>query len=150
MILGMPLWFLLALTTAVFWGLGYVFDERLIKSGVTPAFLMLAHVLIILPLYVVAVYLSSSLKEEIAIISSDKKLLFYLIVASLTILGGNLCILYAVKLKSASMASIIEISYPFFIILFSWLFFRDMQVNYWTLIGSVIAFTGISIILLKS
>ncbi|PCH98334.1 MAG: hypothetical protein COB76_07165 [Alphaproteobacteria bacterium] len=149
MILGVPLWFIFALSASIVWGLGYVLSEQLLKTGITPAFLVMCQAIIVLPLYAISAWSLGNPAEEIRSVLSNKTLLFYMLISSLAILGGNFLILYGISVKNATMVSMIEISYPFFIVLFSWLFFKDIQINWWTALGGVSIFTGVCIIYLK-
>lgn len=140
----------MALGAAVAWGLGYTLDERLMKSGLTPAVLMIAHMAVTFPLYLYYALSHGDPMKELGVILSDKKIIIILIISSIAILGGNFLILYSIHEKNATLASMIEISYPFFIAFFSWLFFKDLQFNAWTMLGGILVFCGIGVILLKS
>ena len=50
--------------------------------------------------------------------------------------------------KNPTLASLIEISYPIFVVVFAWLFFREMQLNAMTLFGGLLVLAGVSVIIL--
>jgi drug/metabolite transporter (DMT)-like permease len=54
----------------------------------------------------------------------------------------------AMSAKNPTLASLIEISYPIFVVLFAWIFFREMQLNTLTLCGGVLVIIGVSVIVL--
>ncbi|MGA2053413.1 MAG: EamA family transporter, partial [Opitutales bacterium] len=54
--------------------------------------------------------------------------------------------LLAIQHKNATLASLIEISYPFFVALFAWLLFRDVQLSWATALGGLLILAGIAII----
>lgn len=143
-------WFLLALGAAIAWGIGYNFDEWLMKQGFTPAFLMVLHVIVSLPLYLYYSFMYGNPLKEMENVFADPKTIMALIAASITVVGGNFLILYSISEKNATLASMIEISYPFFVALFAWLFFKEVQFNWWTMAGGVLVFCGIGIILFKN
>ena len=46
----------------------------------------------------------------------------------------------SIQMKGASIASIIEISYPFFVVLFTYLIFKESNLNTATIIGGILVF----------
>jgi drug/metabolite transporter (DMT)-like permease len=50
--------------------------------------------------------------------------------------------------KNPTLASLIEISYPFFVVLFTWVFFRQCQLNLSTMIGGLLILAGVFVIIL--
>lgn len=67
----------------------------------------------------------------------DKNTLSLFILVTVLFLVANALILFAIKSKNATVASLIEISYPLFVILFTYLFYRTVHLN----IGSVVWWT---------
>ena len=59
---------------------------------------------------------------------------------------GALMTYMAIGEKNATLACLIEISYPFFVAIFSWLFFRDLQLNMMTLLGGILVVSGVGLI----
>lgn len=57
------------------------------------------------------------------------------LIVTVLFLVANALILVAIKSKNATVASLIEISYPIFVILFSYLFYKNIHLNLWTIIG---------------
>jgi drug/metabolite transporter (DMT)-like permease len=52
----------------------------------------------------------------------------------------------AMSAKNPTLASLIEISYPLFVVLFAWIFFREMQLNAVTLCGGLLVVAGVTVI----
>ena len=50
--------------------------------------------------------------------------------------------------KNPTLVSLIEISYPLFVILFAWVFFREMQLNMITMLGGILVLAGVVVITL--
>lgn len=65
--------------------------------------------------------------------------------AIVVMLIAELFIGFSITAKSATLAGLIEISYPIFIALFSYLLFKS-QVSTSTIIGGIIVFAGIFVI----
>jgi drug/metabolite transporter (DMT)-like permease len=150
MFLGIPLWLLYSFSTAILWGLGYLLAERVMAQGIQPSFLILCQALIVIPFYFVIAYFSNDIYSGLSILKTNKQVLLFTIFAAFTVLGGNLLILTAITYKNAVLTSMIEISYPLFIIIFSWLLFKDVQITLWTAIGGLFIFIGSCILFWKS
>ncbi len=140
-------WFIYAIMAAAAWGLGYVLDERILNSGVSPITLVLIQAIIALPLYLTICGKFGFSTSDFQLIYSDKWILFYTILAALCIVGGNYFILLSLSEKNATLTSIVEISYPLFIVFFSWLLFRESHLNLSVAMGGVLIFSGVIIIL---
>ena len=58
-------------------------------------------------------------------------------------IGNNVV---AVRGRNATLASLIEISYPVFVALFAWLLFREIHVNASVVVGGLLVFAGVCLI----
>lgn len=143
------LWFFSALGAAMLWGIGYVLSEKLLKTGFSPLFLMFASDILTLPFYFLLVYFAGQLKPGIELALMNKQNMMLLFITAMTVIGGNYLIFLSISEKNATMASIIEISYPLFTCLFAWLLFKDMQINLYTVLGGLLIFSGVAVIYLK-
>ena len=143
------LWFFSALGAAFLWGIGYVLSEKLLRQGFTPAFLMFASDIITLPFYFLLVWYLGELKGGISLALSDWKTLSLLVLVALTVIGGNFLIFTSIADKNATMASIIEITYPLFTCLFAWLLLKDVQISWQTAMGGLFILVGVIIIYIK-
>ncbi len=59
---------------------------------------------------------------------------------------AELFIAFSITNKNATLSGLIEISYPIFIAIFSYLLFRENQINTATIAGGILIFLGIFII----
>ena len=50
--------------------------------------------------------------------------------------------------KNPTLVSLIEISYPLFVVLFTWIFFREMQLNPVTCVGGLLVLAGVAVIIM--
>jgi drug/metabolite transporter (DMT)-like permease len=55
-----------------------------------------------------------------------------------------------VRGRNATLASLIEISYPAFVAVFAWLLFREWQLNAGVLLGALLVFAGCTLIIVNS
>ena len=68
----------------------------------------------------------------------------WLVVAVVSSAAGALLIYIAIGEKNATLASFIEISYPFFVAVFAWLFFRETQFSWPTVFGGLLILGGVA------
>jgi drug/metabolite transporter (DMT)-like permease len=144
------LWFYCALGTAIMWGFSYALSEKVMKDAVHPLFIMVVTGVFYLFLSLAAAYFTDNLKAGLNLIANDKNILFNLVVMSVAYVVGMFLIFYAINLKNASMANLIEISYPVFTIIFAYFISKEVQINLSTFVGGTFIFAGICIIYLKA
>lgn len=65
--------------------------------------------------------------------SNNKIIRLFALVTVLYLISSSL-ILVAIKNKNATIASLIEISYPIFVILFTYLFYKNINLNWQTIL----------------
>jgi drug/metabolite transporter (DMT)-like permease len=53
----------------------------------------------------------------------------------------------AMGAKNPTLASLIEVSYPLFVVFFTWVFFREIQLNAMTCMGGLLVLAGVMVIL---
>ena len=134
--------FVYAITAAVTWGLAYTLDQKILEKA-SPVLLLLFNSVIALIIFLPVAWFTGDLRRSF---SFDSETLFLVLIAQLLTLIGTLFILAGIKLLGASLASIFEIMYPFFVILFSYLIFGT-SVNYFFWIGSGLLFLGSAILI---
>ena len=148
--LAAHLWFILALGAAIFWGLGYAFTEKLMKDGLNPYLLLTGLVAAQVIAYPLFFYFGSAdFKSQMDLFKNPKMIMVMMAAMAFFILG-NAFIFNSIQMKNASLSNIIEISYPIFVVLFSWLIFKENHINIHTVIGGALIFSGVTLILLKS
>lgn len=140
----MDVGFIYAISAAITWGLVYTIDQKILYT-VTPLTLLFIHsalsALIVLPF----IFFNNG---PIKNLSSTGHLNLILIVISVILTTlANFFIFAGIKNSNASTTSIIEIAYPFFVVVFSYLIFRSTP-NIYFFIGGVLIALG-SIIILK-
>ncbi|MCX6756274.1 MAG: DMT family transporter [Candidatus Nomurabacteria bacterium] len=134
-----------SLSAAVCWGVVYALDQKVLEH-ISPISLMFFYsvfsVIVLLPFMLLN---NNELFKSFFNSGKDN-----LTMASITIvlaIAANLLILFGIKSLGASHASILEIAYPFFVILFSFLIFRTSPSIYFY-IGGLLIFIG-SVIITK-
>ncbi len=138
------MWVLLAISASLFWGLTYVFNEQVYKHISVITSLALASFVIFITM-IAASYFSDHLKPDLLAIASSRRLLLYVIAGIIALLVAELFIGFSITTKSATLAGLVEISYPIFIALFAYLFFKE-KISLPTIIGAALVFCGIGVI----
>lgn len=142
------MWILYAVAASLCWGMSYAASGPLLKKGFSPLVFFFGYSL--LGLLGAAVSLLSSGKLpallKVGVLNrSDAGWFFFSI--GIGALGAYLTYA-AMSAKNPTLAALIEISYPLFVVLFTWVFFRDIQLNAMTFFGGLLVLGGVTVILL--
>ena len=139
-------WMLYALSAAMLWGASYAASGPILRLGMPPLLFYFCYSLFSLCLSLVMLLAkgkNSAFFEHVRNLGPNAGwFLFSLFAASL----GALMTYMAIGEKNATVASLIEISYPLFVILFTWLFFREVELNLMTAAGALLVLSGVSLI----
>jgi drug/metabolite transporter (DMT)-like permease len=142
------MWIVYALAAAIIWGISYAASGRVIERGVTPLVFFFLYTFFGAAAALVTMAFmgkTGTLLSEIRVLGADW---VWLVVAVVTSAAAGLLIYIAIGEKNATIASLIEISYPFFVAVFAWLFFREIQFNWLTILGGVLILGGVGIVFL--
>lgn len=140
-------WYIPAIAAAVVWGLHYPLIEfALRRVSLTTVVLLTA-----LPMAVVALMFPSRLLVDARLfLTLPLSERFMIGAIALTSLTGTVLLYLAVRGRNATLASLIEISYPAFVAAFAWLLFRQWQLNTGVLVGAGLVFAGTVLIIINS
>jgi len=142
------MWLIYALGAAILWGVNYSVSGRVMERGVSPFTLFLLDLvfgLLTIGGFVLVAGKSRAVFTEVRSLGPNWPLL--LLVMSCVTAAGLLSFM-AIGAKNATLASLIEISYPFFVAFFAWLFFREVQFNLPTICGGVMIVGGVAAVYL--
>lgn len=138
------MWIIFALSASLFWGLSYVLNEEIYKKiSVFSSIGIMSFFIFILSLGIA--YLNGSLKLDLMTITSSKKLMYYLLAGIFALMIAEVFIGFSIVAKNATIAGLIEISYPIFIALFSYILFKN-TITPPTMLGATIIFIGVFVI----
>lgn len=140
------LWFVYALGAAIIWGIQYATVEQLAKMLSVPLLTLLMT-----SGYVLTYLLGFSLFKVDLHFNKfpiwNGKAFLYLGIIILSGCASNLLINSAIAEETATKASLIEISYPFFVALFAALIYQENALSLKTLLGGVFILIGVAIVL---
>jgi len=142
------MWFVYALSAAVIWGISYAASGRAMERGVSALVFFSLYTAVGALIGFSALAATGKLgtiPAELRAVGPDWKWLVIALVASAV---GALLIYIAIGEKNATIASLIEISYPVFVAFFAWLFFRETQFNLATVIGGAMIIGGVAVVFL--
>jgi drug/metabolite transporter (DMT)-like permease len=133
-------WWGYALLSAACWGIQYVLMETLFRRvdfAAAFSFLSLANGILVAAVLWILYPRQNwwKLGESWSVIGL---VLLYLVFGT----GAYLFNALAINQKNATLASLLEISYPLFIILFTALFFRQIHLDFIGLVGATLIFIG--------
>ena len=141
-------WMIYALAAALLWGASYAASGPILRAGMPPLLFYFCYSVVAFITGAFAFLVSGG---KTHFLSQLRELpsahagwfLFSLVTAS----AGALMTYMAIGEKNPTLASIIEISYPLFVVLFTWLFFREFQLNVMTCSGAFFVIFGVMLIL---
>lgn len=142
------MWIVYALSASVIWGISYATSGRVIARGMSPLVFFFFYALFGAFAAAVALTLTGkagAIAAEVRGLNADWGWFLLAVAASA---AGTLLIYMAIGEKNATLASLIEISYPFFVAVFSWLLFREIQFNTATILGGVLTLSGVAVVFL--
>lgn len=123
---------------AVIWGLVYTLDQKILKSQ-SPATLLFISSLVTVIIMIPFVIMDNAPMK--AFIGSGKANITLVIGSIFLAAFANFLIFSGIKAIGASSVSLIELSYPFFVVLFSFIIFRTSP-NIYFLFGGILIFLG--------
>ncbi len=140
-------WYVTALGAAIVWGVHYPLLDHALKrlSLFTVLFLT------VLPMLLAAPFFYSTLSADLGVWQKlEWSERWTILLIPFTSLAGALLLFQAISDKNATLASLIEISYPVFVALFAWLLFRQVHFNASVLVGALLVFAGVAVIILNN
>ena len=143
-------WAVLTLCAAVCWGLAYALLGKLLHSGVSSAFALTTIGIFTLSAYASVMLKNGSLQAGIDIIEQNKYLLLIILAVAACLISGQFLVYKAIALKDAPHVAILEICYPVFTCLFTWLLFRNLELSWHIIVGGILIFIGSAMVLFKS
>jgi len=132
-----------AVGAAITWGLVYTLDQRLLRN-LSPLELLFINSLITT---IILFPLVSGKSNGLALIDGYSGRVWLFVLASLLLAAiANLFIFSSIRLLGASTASVFEIAYPFFVVMFSYFVYRTSP-NIYFIFGATLIFIGAAIII---
>ena len=143
-------WFAAALSVAIIWGAVYAMTGRMLMSF-SPFFLIVwsavASLLLYLPLWIMTGVFNTDYR---AFVSSQTNVKITFILIGIFSVIAHYLLYYAIQQKNATVASMVEITYPVFAILFLFVVYREIHLTSIGFLGVAVALAGLFLVLLGS
>lgn len=138
------MWILYALGASMFWGLSYVFSAETYKHiSVYTAVALSSFATGCIALFGALWF--GAFAVDIKTLSSYSPASMYFLGAIIAGILGEFFIAFAIAGKNATLAGMIEISYPIFVAFFSYFFFKEV-ISVQTYFGGLLIFLGVFVI----
>lgn len=142
------MWLFYALTAAILWGVSYAASGRVLERGISPLALYFCYGVFGVALGGIALMVTGKLLTIPADIRGLQGDWVWFVISIVGAAVGALLIYMAIGEKNATVASLIEVSYPIFVALFTWIFFREVQFNLQTVVGGALILSGVAVVFL--
>ena len=137
-------WYIAALGAAITWGIYYPLVDMALKriSLFSVILLSMIPVLLVTPLFLKVI---GDDIETVKTLSVSEQW----IIASLGLIGlfGEVMVYLAISGKNATLASLIEMTYPLFVVIFAYVFYKQMHVTASVFIGGLMVLVGSGLII---
>lgn len=142
------MWLFYAITASLCWGMSYAASGPILRKGLSPVFFFLGYSVLGFAGSIVLLAATGRTQQVFRMDGLEKgDLGWFLFSIGGSSLGAFLTYV-AMSAKNPTLASLVEISYPLFVVLFAWVFFREMQLNLVTLCGGLLVIAGVAVIIL--
>jgi drug/metabolite transporter (DMT)-like permease len=137
-------WYIAALGAALMWGVHY----PLVGFALQRISLIGVLLISVIPVFFLAPFFATQINTDMQNFRGlplSEQLIVSVI--GITSLAGAAFVYLAIGSKNATLASLIEITYPVFVALYSYLMFRHVQVNASVIIGGLMLIAGAGLII---
>ena len=135
--------FIYAIGAALAWGLAYTIDQKIL-ADISPAVLLFVSFIIGAILLLPAVLTQGG--SLASVLNLDRVRLLLILFSIMLATLANYLIFASIERVGASLASVFEIAYPFFVFIFSFFIFGS-ELNVFVIAGSLLIFAGSAIIM---
>ena len=140
------MWLVYALAAAVIWGVNYAVSGRLLERGLSPQTLFLLDLLFGMLAIGALVTFTGRWPATAAELRNLHGDWAWVVVAIAATTSAGLLIFMSIEAKNATLASLIEVTYPIFTAFFAWALFRQTTLNAATVVGALLIFAGVVIV----
>lgn len=138
------MWLVCSVLASVLWGLNYALAERILTNISVTTLLAIEMFIGAIFFFVISLFLN--IKNDVAVLTSQPKMLYVLLLEVVVVLAANTLIAYSIQAKNATFAGLVELMYPLFTILFAWLIFKDNQLSMKLMLGGAFIIAGVSML----
>ena len=137
-------WYIPAILTAILWGICYTSIEPVVRHIDKTTYIIISASVSLFIYGIWSLY-NQNLTRDINYISENPRCATFLFIAIVSGVIANFIALKAIESSGASLAAALEISYPFWCMLFAYLLFNE-AVSWQAIFGSLVTFAGIYLV----
>lgn len=138
-------WLFLALMTAIFWGLTYASTEQVTKYMDPKTYLIFSCLFSAFLYFIWGLSDGTLIKDY----SNFNKGFWFALLAAFSAFVASYCSVMAVKMGGATYASVVEISYPIWVVIFLYFITDVNNLNWNIVLGGLTIFIGTAIVLFR-
>lgn len=138
-----PMWIIYSLAAAMFWGLDYALTGKVLEKIQFSTLITIELFFGFIAMLGLMLASGAYTADLPALLFSSKKTILYIVLIIICFNIGNILIVLSITKGNATLSGLIEISYPLFIAMFSWLLFNEVTVNLGTSIGGGLILIGV-------
>lgn len=137
-------WYVTAFGAAVIWGVHYPLLDLALKRLSVYSVLLLG----VIPIFIVMPLFLRELAGDVDTFKLlPAKEQWSILAIAVTSTAGAVLLCLSIGSKNATLTSLIEISYPIFVVLFTYLFFKQLHINLSVMFGGLLILSGAVIII---
>ncbi len=137
-------WYVTALSAAIIWGIHYPLIDFAMKRLSVYSVLLISVIPIVLAIPLFTRQLGQDV-EVFRMLPVNEQWMIAAIGATSTL--GAVLLYLSINSKNATLASLIEITYPLFVVIFAYLFFRQLHLTPSVIIGGLMIMAGAGLII---
>lgn len=138
------MWLLYAVVAAMLWGLNYSLNERVFEKEVAPSTLLVFQALA--GMLIAGLVGFRNIPGDLKAVAADRATLGFAVAALFSYGLGNLMISLSIQAKNATVAGLVELSYPIFTVAFSYLLFKKWHLNGMGMAGGLLIMVGVALV----
>jgi drug/metabolite transporter (DMT)-like permease len=140
-------WYVTAFGAAVIWGVHYPLLDLALKRLSVYSVLLLS----VIPIFIVMPLFLRELAGDVDTFKLlPAKEQWSILAITVTSTAGVVLLCLSIGSKNATLTSLIEISYPIFVVLFTYLFFKQLHINLSVMFGGLLILSGAVIIIINN
>lgn len=140
------MWALYALGAAVVWGLYYSVIEQSVRQLSIAGFMFISSALWTVMIALLALAFGVPVVKDFHTLIGDPKLLVWFLVAVVLGVVAQYGITTSVAVSNATLTSLVEITYPLFVVFFTWLIFGRTHFSWPVFVGAALIFSGVGVL----
>jgi len=142
------MWLFYAVAASLCWGMSYAASGPILRKGMSPVLFFFGYCALGFLGSLVLLSATGRIGQAFRMEGLEKGDLGWFVFSIGGSALGAFLTYAAMSAKNPTLASLIEISYPLFVVLFAWLFFREMELNTMTICGGLLVIAGVMVIIL--